>query len=162
MKKTTDPLDEDHAVRRAESIRAMQQDQDDMKTNPAQPKHTLEPWVINSRASMLIESVNGRGIAATGGHTSNKVDTTPENLANTSRIITCVNALAGVTDPADALEQVREALEPFAKMPFDELIQGQRHPSTIVYSINGIGFTGEDVLKARAALLLLPAPKEEA
>lgn len=32
--------------RRAESIRAMQQDQDDMKTNPAQPKHTPEPWSV--------------------------------------------------------------------------------------------------------------------
>lgn len=51
-----------------------------------------------------------------------------------------------------ALEGCVKALKPFAAFPFDALLQGQRHPDEIVYSINGQGITGTDILNARAAL----------
>lgn len=108
-----------------------------MKTNPAQPKHTLEPWLTGQPEIGYTHDINDL-------HFEYATAILP--LDDYDRAITCVNALAGVTDPAAALAQVRDRIN-----------------SAILAAIDGGASEHDEVLiNLRAALLLLPAPKEEA
>jgi hypothetical protein len=58
-------------------------------------KHTKEPWVLTSAG---ISESSGRLLGI------------EEQRANLARIVACVNALAGITDPSAALKAAREAI----------------------------------------------------
>lgn len=80
--------------------------------------HTPEPWVVRNVGSRSEPMMNiyaariaGReprhhvAIVATGDSPQ------PMEDANAARIVSCVNALAGIPDPEAAIKAVREALE---------------------------------------------------
>ena len=85
---------------------------------PASHAHTPEPWSINGyeqwdkfgpikRASIVAQWDNGFSetlLIAT-------VNTTKQIEANAARIVACVNACAGMTDPAAQIKALRDALE---------------------------------------------------
>lgn len=74
-----------------------------------QPKHTPEPWDDASQypGFKSIRIFAKTHFIATVGNTD---DTKAQTEANAARIVTCVNALAGIPDPAATLKAVREAL----------------------------------------------------
>ena len=85
---------------------------------PASPAHTPEPWSINAyeqwdkfgpikRASIVAQWDNRLSetlLIAT-------VNTTKQIEANAARIVACVNACAGMTDPAAEIKALRDALK---------------------------------------------------
>lgn len=62
---------------------------------PTPPEHTPEPWIAGDNA---IAGADGATVAYIG------------SVADGDRIVACVNALAGVDDPAVALAEIRAAL----------------------------------------------------
>lgn len=78
------------------------------------PKHSPEPWALNpyDGGAPEIYGFSHRGqtraIARVLYHNGSE---DPEVRANAHRIVACVNALAGIEDPAAAIAAAREALE---------------------------------------------------
>lgn len=77
---------------------------------PSQPtqnemKHTPEPWTttINGRDCAQVVDVDGRRIAMCIGQSE-------RNEANAARIVACVNACAGMEDPAEAIRETKATL----------------------------------------------------
>lgn len=72
------------------------------------PKHTPEPWMVRDERSSLriVGGVENRTwIATMTGSVSD-----PESMADASRIIACVNACAGMEDPAAEIARLRAEL----------------------------------------------------
>jgi hypothetical protein len=72
-------------------------------------KHTKEPWILDYGR---IRDDNCNTIC---GFLGNWTD--PQWQADRQRIVECVNALAGVADPVNALAAAREALGKIAYIP---------------------------------------------
>lgn len=74
-------------------------------------KHTPEPWEARRdpchfhTLSSIYGHTHNRSVAEIGGETFD------EQADNTARIVACVNALAGVDDPAAFMAKVREIVE---------------------------------------------------
>lgn len=92
-------------------------------TTPAkttEPKHTPEPWRMmqTNLGLMLIASNHGteRSIAQLFEPWDRSRADTAE--VNGIRVLACVNALAGIASPAEAIEQARKALEEFSELEF--------------------------------------------
>lgn len=72
-----------------------------MSEQKQKQKHTPEPWRINKHSETSVEIADGRTTATCGGYSNN---TNPnvhlENAANAARIVSCINALAGIENPA--------------------------------------------------------------
>lgn len=68
--------------------------------------HTPEPWHLEERGTIECgQKLNSGFIVADIGGCG------PDFPANGKRIIQCVNALANIPDPAEALRMAREALD---------------------------------------------------
>lgn len=76
--------------------------------------HTPEPWHTNG--SEIIDNSN-KGLGETYQTLSKGTD---ETNANAARIVACVNALAGIEDPAATLAEVRDLLNQAADTLCDE------------------------------------------
>jgi hypothetical protein len=64
-------------------------------------KHTPEPWSVRPEKDSAFFGVRHTlHKFTTLGHCQIRVDYTPESIANASRIVACVNACAGIDDPA--------------------------------------------------------------
>lgn len=67
------------------------------------PAHTPEPWIV--AGDSIVTSDDQFCIATVetdGGYEA------PDPAANAARIVACVNALAGIQDPAGALQAARD------------------------------------------------------
>ena len=72
--------------------------------------HTKEPWVVfprNSEIYIGIGEETGDGICD-GGYGLWRDG--PERKANAERIVACVNAMAGIDDPVEFMQQLRDVL----------------------------------------------------
>jgi hypothetical protein len=65
--------------------------------------HTPEPWGVSDRYDVTVP--DGTVAVAFG-----TVTTDEEDMANAARIVACVNACAGLDDPAAILNEVRAVL----------------------------------------------------
>ena len=74
---------------------------------------TQEPWGFHRHTTTNVEDVTGRTVATTGGYSDNFSDGKcyKENQANARRIVDCVNALAGIPDPAALVASHRQLVE---------------------------------------------------
>ena len=76
---------------------------------------TKEPWHCDDgmRRTAIVDS-DGRQVAMATGeapmHDQRGASTSEIQAANAARIVACVNALAGIPDPAAAIEEVRATL----------------------------------------------------
>lgn len=75
----------------------------------SEAKHTPEPWSVHSKRVWTVEDDCGDPVAGTFAREE------VENIANSSRIVACVNAMAGIDDPAAWVKGVKAALKPRAK-----------------------------------------------
>lgn len=79
-----------------------------------QPKHTPEPWVAEqangSLETAMFISAGEKTICALYGDWPDQVGDL-EQKANASRIVSCVNALAGIPDPEEFVKAAKELLE---------------------------------------------------
>lgn len=66
--------------------------------------HTKEPWIITSPGLGVIEGDNHIFLAEVDGRTAQEI------IANTSRIVACVNACAGITDAVIEEGIIKKAL----------------------------------------------------
>jgi hypothetical protein len=66
-------------------------------------KHTAAPWIYTG--SVLVEDQNRNVVARCNTHFRMDAEE-----ANAARIVACVNACAGIEDPAAALAEAKEAL----------------------------------------------------
>jgi hypothetical protein len=93
-----------------------------MQTTESQEmKHTPEPWEQMGGSSAIVavselerdEDGNRVAVAQCGDEISPLAGLKygDERDANAARIVSCVNACAGLADPAEALRVAREALE---------------------------------------------------
>lgn len=84
-------------------------------------KHTAEPWVVYDGGRFLSiipeDDMEDITIARTPEHIGKErkladrfKDATEEDRANAARIVACVNAMAGVEDPAAFMEAARREL----------------------------------------------------
>lgn len=74
--------------------------------------HTSEPWEASGNGiHKRISPRFAECVAITDG---------PKRKENGKRIVQCVNALAGIDDPAAALDAIREALKPICQPLGDE------------------------------------------
>lgn len=96
--------------------------------------HTPEPWKVkcHSWAESSIVSPDGRHVLR---HSIDDEDTTEENQSEReveqadflADITLRLNALAGISDPAAALQKVKEALEAFASLDLSMLAEVGAH-----------------------------------
>ena len=81
------------------------------------PAHTPEPWHHSAdlphHGCRLIHAADGYLVADAGRITKRTGD---EMDSNARRIVECVNACEGMTDPAKEIASLRAALEPFAEL----------------------------------------------
>lgn len=79
--------------------------------------HTPEPWHHSAdlphHGCRLIHAADGYLVADAGRITKRTGD---EMISNARRIVACVNACEGMTDPAVEIAAMRAALEPFAEL----------------------------------------------
>lgn len=129
-----------------------------MSTN--QPKHTPEPWETGRACEYSQDDKNALSISGANRnvafHQWNRGDTELDetDFANFARIVACVNACAGLEDPAAALATVME------------LIQASREMVAITHFSGCIDESTRDArdnldAASTAALALLPAPTKE-
>ena len=69
-------------------------------------KHTSEPWSLLSQRQDIIKGKDGSHILECIGHEAN-----PRTQANADRIVACVNACAGMEDPAYEIAKLREEVK---------------------------------------------------
>ena len=69
---------------------------------PASPAHTPEPWRVAIHAPAGLVKIEADKIV---------VADTIRNEANATRLVACVNACAGMTDPAAQIKAMRDALK---------------------------------------------------
>ena len=86
-------------------------------------KHTPEPWefaewntgINNSPGFGLMTDVGSLNVTVhtrkPKGNGFDEVDCTDQAIADARRIVSCVNACAGIEDPAAAIQAARDALE---------------------------------------------------
>jgi len=83
------------------------------------PNHTPEPWTHTKlcgqasgpHAETCIGIVGKNGIAVAWINLNpSQGDKVEDGFADAGRVVTCINALAGIPDPAEALRKAREAL----------------------------------------------------
>lgn len=105
-----------------------------MKPNDNKTRHTAEPWLAryypNAKGQVVdIKIWAGSeftgwpvcGIAAGACQRDGKAD-----IANGARIAVCVNACAGMADPAAELADLRAQLEAARRLDTEQIIQTQR------------------------------------
>lgn len=88
------------------------------------PRHLPEPWIVVAPCD--IETVTGIRIGDTDQSLSRNIDEQDDALddANAARIVACVNACAGIADPAAAIEGARVAMKSLIEgWDFDEIGQ---------------------------------------
>ena len=71
-------------------------------------KHTQEPWVDCPAKGNTERRIEHKGVG--NNCISLAVLSGPDREANSARAVQCVNACAGIPDPAAALELAREAI----------------------------------------------------
>jgi len=64
-------------------------------------KHTPEPWSTSTDPTLIFSEYEGRNLVTARARGPDE-----EKPHNAQRIVACVNALAGVEDPADFLRKV--------------------------------------------------------
>lgn len=113
-----------------------------------QRTHTPEPWHhsadIPQHGCRLIHAADGYLVADAGRITKRTGD---EMDSNAARIVACVNACAGMMDPAKEIAALRAALEPFA-----ELATSAKCDEMPEFAARTFVVTAASMLAARAAL----------
>lgn len=74
-------------------------------------KHTPEPWCVHNTVTIHGPNGNDYGILAEANIYRTESDGAETGQANAARIVACVNACAGMEDPAEALRLARAALK---------------------------------------------------
>lgn len=93
-------------------------------------QHTQGKWRVLSVQSLEPEQGNCLGIVSDDNTVIARLDkwhgpAAAESEANAARIVACVNAMAGIHDPAAALAEARKALE---SLPFRRYQYGNQFP----------------------------------
>ena len=88
-------------------------------------KHTAEPWMIykNYNDVPVIGQMSKREMLICSMIEDETYDIKAdqaEMAANAARIVACVNAMAGIDDPAAELERLREIERIYDSMPYHD------------------------------------------
>ena len=113
--------------------------------------HTQEPWVAgHDDDPVQVGAKSGRFIAMTLPDSDTGQDPTGEDYANAERIAACVNALAGIEDPAAAVRLLREVARAGTDVSFLLGMSGEAQKGELVNIVTHFGRRAAELFKGVA------------